>query len=72
MSDICSRVGYCPSASALSSARRNLLQGGFCGKRTFETFLIDIMKRRRFSEVVEIDRCENDVVKVHVRFLEIL
>ena len=48
------------------------MQGGFCGKRTFEIFLIDIMKRRRFSEVVEIDRCENDVVKVHVRFLEIL
>jgi len=30
------------------------------------------MKRRTFSEVVEIDGCKNDVVKVHVRFLEIV
>jgi hypothetical protein len=30
------------------------------------------MKRRRFSEVVEIDRYKNDVVKVHVRLLEIV
>jgi hypothetical protein len=57
---------------SLPIAKRNLLQRGFCGKRTFEIFLMNTMQRRRFSEVVEIDRCENDVVKVHVRFFEIV
>ena len=57
---------------SLSIAKRNLLQRGFCGKRTFEIFLMNTMKRRRFNEVVEIDRCVNEVVKVHVRFFEIV
>src|SRR5215471_5304919 len=57
---------------SFSIARRNLLQRGFCGKQTLEILLVDIVKRSRFSEVVEIDRRENDVVKRHVRFLEVI
>src|SRR5262245_47498839 len=61
-----------PFRVGLSIARSKLLQSGFGGQRTLEVFLIDIVKGSRFSKVIEIDRCGDDLIEVQVGFLQIV
>src|SRR5438045_9129734 len=56
----------------LAVAGPELLDRGLRGQRTIEIFFVYGRVLRTFRNVVEVDRRRNDLVKVHLRFFQVV